>query len=172
MNKNVIILLVAVLFTAFGNAQDFDFGLTAGYVNADAKIEAEGENFDVDGQGGFYAGFAADVSISDKFGIRPELLYFNVDESSALFLPVMAKIGLVDGLHVQAGPQFGISLESDIPDDFSSFEFDFAAGLGYDFPLGIFVEARYAFQINNAYTGSEDLTAKGRYLTLGLGYMF
>lgn len=171
MKVKLVTLLSAVFFMAYSNAQDVDFGITAGYFNVDAKLEANGESFDIDGEGGFYGGIALDFSVSDKFGVRPELLYVNVNESSAIFLPVMAKIGLVNGLHVQAGPQFGFSLE-EVPDDASSFDFDLAAGLGFDFPLGIFVEARYAFQINNSYTGDQDIIAKGRYLTAGVGYKF
>lgn len=171
MKTKLFTLLGALFLVAYSNAQDVDFGLTAGYFNADAKLEVDGDNFDVDGEGGFYGGVVLDFSVSDKFGVRPELIYVNVNESSALFLPVMAKIGLVKGLHIQAGPQFGISLE-EVPDDASSFDFDLAAGLGFDFPLGVFVEARYAFQVNNAYTGDLDILAKGRYLTFGVGFKF
>ena len=171
MKTKLLTFLSAVLFMAYSNAQDVDFGITAGYFNVDAKLEVDGEDFDVDGDGGFYGGIVLDFSVSDKFGVRPELLYVNVNESSAIFLPLMAKIGLVNGLHVQAGPQFGFSLE-DLSDDTSGFDFDLAAGLGFDFPLGIFIEARYAFQVNNSYTGSQDITAKGRYLTAGVGYKF
>ena len=64
------------------------------------------------------------------------------------------------------------SLEDDIPDEISSFEFDIAGGIGYDITEDFFVEARYTFQLNNSYTGSEDVKLRGNYLTVGLGYWF
>jgi opacity protein-like surface antigen len=63
------------------------------------------------------------------------------------------------------------SLE-DTPEDISSIEFDLGAGAGYDITENLFAEARYSFQINNSYTGSEDITVRGNYLTIGLGYTF
>ena len=172
MKKLLITFSISLLATISLNAQDVDFGFTVGYFNADAKLDIQGDNIPLDAEGGFYGGLVLDLSLTNKFGVRPELVFVSVNESEALFLPVMAKFGIVNGLHLQAGPQFGISLESDIPDDFASFEFDLAVGLGIDFPVGVFVEARYAFQINNGYTGTEDITAKGRYITAGLGYKF
>ena len=170
--KNLLFALVAILGITIGaNAQDTSFGVTAGLFNADATVKFEGEKQDVDGSTGFYIGVVGDFSITEKFGIRPELLYANIDESSAIFIPVMAKIFVADGLHFQAGPQFGFSLE-DLPEDTSAFDLGLGAGLGYDFPFGLFLEGRYTFQVNNSYSGDLDITAKGKYLTFGVGYKF
>lgn len=57
-------------------------------------------------------------------------------------------------------------------DEVSSFEFDIAIGFGYDLTEDFFFEARYTLQINNTYTGSEDVKVRGNYLSLGLGYKF
>ncbi|RPG37946.1 MAG: hypothetical protein CBB72_001865 [Muricauda sp. TMED12] len=57
-------------------------------------------------------------------------------------------------------------------DEVSSFEFNIATGFGYDLTEDFFFEASYTLQINNTYTGSEDIKVRGNYLSLGLGYKF
>jgi len=152
------------------HAQDVDFGVTAGYLNAEGKVKAEGVTFSGN-ESGFYIGAVADFTLTDEFHIQPELVYASVDEADAILVPIMAKYYIVDKFNLQAGPQFVFSLE-DTPEDISSVEFDLGAGLGYDITENFFAEARYSFQINNSYTGSEDITVRGNYLTIGLGYTF
>lgn len=55
-------------------------------------------------------------------------------------------------------------------DEVSSFEIDIATGFGYDLTEDFLFEARYTLQINNTYTGNEDVKVRGNYLSLGLRY--
>lgn len=171
MRKLLPFLIFTFVFLQTTSAQDIDVGITAGYLNADGKLELGDVEVNLDAESGFYAGFVLDFSLSDRFGLRPEILYFNVDDSDAIFIPLLAKIGIFKGLHVQAGPQLGFALE-DLPEDTSAVEIGFAAGLGLDVPGGFFVEGRYAFQLNNSYTGDLDITSRANYITLGAGYKF
>jgi opacity protein-like surface antigen len=152
------------------HAQDVDFGVTAGYLNAEGKVKAEGLTFSAN-ESGFYIGAVADFTLTDEFHIQPEVVYASIDEGDGILIPIMAKYYIVDKLNLQAGPQFAFSLE-DTPEDISSVEFDLGVGVGYDITENFFAEARYSFQINNSYTGSEDLTARVNYLNIGLGYTF
>ena len=152
------------------HAQDVDFGVTAGFLNVEGKVKAEGVTFSGN-ESGFYIGAVADFTLTDEFHIQPELVYASVDEADAILVPIMAKYYVADKLNLQAGPQFVFSLE-DTPEDFSSIGFHLGAGVGYDITENFFAEARYSFQINNSYTGSEDVTARANYLTIGLGYTF
>src|SRR6056297_913427 len=163
MKKLFFVGLAVVGFVCSSQAQDVRFGATAGYLNALGSVKAEGISIS-DSESGFYFGAAADFEVAENFNIQPELLYVNVNEASALFLPILGKFAISEKFNLQAGPQLVFSLEDDIPDEISSFEFDITE----DF----FVEARYTFQINNSYTGSEDLKLRGNYLTVGLGYWF
>ncbi len=168
--KKVLLIATIALFGISANAQSPDFGVTAGYLNARGSVKAEGISVSAS-ESGFYAGVSADFEISENFHIQPELLYASVDGNGAIMLPVVGKFYIDDKFNVQAGPQFVFSTE-DTPDDFSSIEFDLAGGLGYDITDNIFAEARYTFQINNSYTGDEDIKVRGNYLMVGIGYKF
>jgi len=170
MKKLFFVGLAVVGFVCSSQAQDVRFGATAGYLNARGSVKAEGISIS-DSESGFYIGAVADFEVAENFNIQPELLYANVDEASALFLPVLGKFAIAEKFNLQVGPQLVFSLEEDI-EDVSSVEFDIAGGLGYDITEDFFVEARYTFQINNSYTGSEDIKLRANYLTVGLGYKF
>lgn len=166
-----VLIIAAITLVSFGvNAQDVDFGVTAGYLNVRGSIKADGVSISAS-DSGFYAGFIAEFSAGDSFSVQPELLYANVNNSSALMLPVMGKFYVSDKFNIQVGPQFVFSLEESLS-DFSSFELDLAGGFGVDITDKLFAEARYSLQLNNSYTGSEDVTVKGNYLTIGIGRKF
>lgn len=170
MKKYLITGLALLATTAGSMAQDIDFGITAGYMNARGVIEADGISLSAN-ESGFYGGIVAEFSVADKIGIQPELLYASIDGSDGLLLPILLEYAVTPKLHFQAGPQLVFSLE-DVPEDFTGVEFDLAGGLGFDITDAFFAEARYTFQINNSYTGAEDVSVRGNYLTLGLGYKF
>lgn len=124
-----------------------------------------------DSQSGFYIGVVADFTLTEVFHIQPELAYGSIDGGDGIFLPIMGKYYVADKQNLQAGPQLVFTLE-DVPQDFTGVEFDLAAGLGFDITEAFFAEARYAFQLNNSYTGNEDITARASYLNVGIGYKF
>lgn len=170
MKKLLLVAITVLGFTYSSQAQEVRFGATAGYLNARASVKADGVSISAS-ESGFYIGAIADFNVAENFNIQPELLYANVDEASALFLPILGKFAISEKFNIQVGPQVVFSLEESI-EDFSSVEFDIAGGLGYDITDDFFVEARYTFQINNSYTGDEDIKVRGNYLTVGLGYKF
>lgn len=151
-------------------AQDVDFGITGGYLNVRGSVKSD--NISVSGsESGFYLGILADLKFSKKFHLQPELLYAVVKESDALFLPIIGKFYLNNKLHLQLGPQLVFALE-EVPDDFTGTVFDLAGGIGVDITPVLFTQIRYTYQINNTYTGAEDLKARSNYLTLGIGFSF
>ncbi|UOB18028.1 porin family protein [Abyssalbus ytuae] len=167
------LFFAAILLCAFSavNAQEIKFGVTAGFANADGKIELDGTDIPTDSESGFYIGALADFTLSESFHIQPELLYVNVNEGNALLLPIMAKFYVTEGLNLQAGPQILFDLEESV-DDYSSVNFDLGIGAGYDINEKFFVEGRYAFQINNTYTGDADITSRVNLINIGVGYKF
>ncbi len=170
MKKLLLVAITVLGFTYLSQAQEVRFGATAGYLNARGSVKAGDISISAS-ESGFYLGAVADFSVSENFNVQPELLYANVDGSSGLMLPILGKFAISEKFNLQAGPQLVFSLEDSI-ENYSSVEFDIAGGLGYDITDDFFVEARYTFQINNSYTGSEDVKVRGNYLTVGLGYKF
>ncbi len=164
-----------MLVTAFGftiNAQDGNsrFGVTAGYLNANSKIESEGLSGSA-GESGFFFGLIGEFEVSDKVSIQPELLYANVDDLSFLQIPVMAKVYVSEEFSLQAGPQITYTLE-EVADDFTKVNLGLGIGFAYDFTNQFFVESRYTFQLNNYYTGSADIESRIGWLNIGVGYKF
>ncbi len=147
-----------------------NFGVIGGLLHARADVKLNTTRATAK-ETGFYAGILLDVAISTKTHFQPELLYANVDGAGGLLIPVLIRVYLTQKLNIQFGPQIGFSLE-EVPDDFTGTEFDVTAGLGFDLFNNIIVEARYALQINNSYTGNQNIKAKATYFTLGLGYKF
>lgn len=170
MKKLLLLAAVAAFGLSNVNAQETTFGVTAGFLNVSAKVEFGGDSASAS-ESGFYVGGLVDIAISEEFHIQPELLYANVNEGSALMLPIIAKYYVAEGFNVQAGPQVTFSLEETV-DDFSSIDFGLGIGAGYDIDENFFVEARYTFQVNNSYTGNADIEARANYLNIGLGYKF
>ncbi len=163
-------MLVAVFSISAMNAQETRFGATAGYLNLSNKVDLGQGSVSVS-EFGFYAGVFAEIGISDELKIQPELLYGSIDGLDILQLPVMAKYYVADKVNVQGGLQLNYILDTTV-DDFSAFAVGLGLGAGYDITEDILVSARYAFQLNNSYTGDADLSSKFNYLSVGIGYKF
>lgn len=168
-------LLLCVAITLFGlinvNAQGTSFGLTAGYISSTAKFESSGGSIS-ESFSGFYVGGLADITLTEKFHVQPELLYASIEDGEFLIIPIMGKYYVSDDFNLQAGPQLNYSLNE--IEDFTDLNFALAFGLGYDINQNIFVEAKYALQLNNSYTGPEsgDFSYKFNHLLIGIGYKF
>ena len=168
--KKLFLVAVAVFAFSYSQAQEARFGATAGYLNARGSVKADGISISAS-ESGFYLGAVADFNVAENFNVQPELLFASIDGSNGLMLPILGKFAISEKFNFQAGPQLVFSFE-DTPEDFSSVEFDIAGGVGYDIDEDFFIEARYTFQINNSYTGDEDVKVRGNYLTVGVGYKF
>lgn len=170
MKKLILIAIVAIFSTSNIIAQDVDFGATAGFLNARAKVSSGGSSATAS-DSGFYVGGFADFNVSEKFNIQPELLYGKIGEGDGIIVPIMAKYYASEKLNIQAGPYFDIATES-VPDDFTGFGISLGAGLGYDIDDNFSLVARYTFQLNDYYTGDLDFDTTSNSLQVGLGYKF
>lgn len=170
MIKRLLITVFFSFFVCIMVAQNTSFGLTAGLIHASGKGTL-GDVEETESSTGFYVGGIIDFTISEKFHIQPEAFVGTVEEGSALFVPIMAEFYLSDAFSLQAGPQFDYTFEQ-VPDNFTSLGIALAAGAAYDISQHFMVEARYAFQVNDYYTGNADASARMQNLTIGLAYMF
>ena len=171
MKKLLLIAAIAVFGLNNVNAQAAKFGATAGLVIVDPNAEIDGQNIDINSETGFYFGVVADVPLSEKFGIQPELVYSRVNDGDGILLPIMAKYNATETVNIQFGPALDFTLE-DLPDDFQGVGISLAAGIGVNITEKIFVEGRYNFQLNDYYTGDADIQSKSNIITFGLGYFF
>jgi hypothetical protein len=157
-----------------------------------------------------YFGVYAEIPVSKAFSIQPELLYsrqggtqdgslvfqegnFNYESTfnlSYLTVPIMAKFYVAKGLSLEAGPQIGFLLKSevdievnanalfvsqsestteDVKDFTKSNDFAFNIGAGYQLNSGLNFNLRYNIGLTDAY---EDIDAKNSVFQVGVGYTF
>ena len=172
MKKILLIAAIAVCGMFSANAQDVNFGVKAGYLNASGEIEFEGVSVS-SSESGFYLGALVDLGISDNFHVQPELLYGNAGEGSFLFIPVLAKYYIAEsGFSIMAGPQGTLDLE-DGGEGYNSFGIDVAFGVAYDINENFFVDARYSLELTNRFSdGGDDFSGHINTFQIGLGYKF
>jgi len=180
MKKLILCGAIALFGFLSANAQEVKFGAKAG-VNL-ATIGGDVE--DADGRTSFHVGGVAEIMISDKFSVQPELLYsaqgLQSEYTETIFgsdvkfeeklkldyinLPIMAKFYVAEGLSIEAGPQVGflISAESEVE---ASFEGD-SENQTEDVKDG-FKSVDFAAGIGLGYKLDSGLNFSARY-TLGL----
>lgn len=147
-------ILFCFLFT-YASAQEFSFGVKGG-INV-ASIGG-GTYTGFSGLGSkisFHIGGVAEVPISEKFAVQPELLYssqgtkWNVIGGSNLKLdyinlPVLGKYYVLEGLSAEAGPVVGFLLSTNgDKENFNSLDVAFAIGASYKLNGHIFFGLRY-----------------------------
>lgn len=200
--------IVAGLFLCFGifqiNAQvTVKPGVKAGLnlsnltnLNADSKTD-------------FYAGGFVDIKLASFYTLSPEIIYsrqgakiqsytndfdpiavrqqeFDL-ELQYISVGVMNKFKIVDGFHAMVGPSLDFKVGDNL-DDSGLIDFDLAilGGLGYTFPIGLTVEARfkqgladifgddyhYYYDDNNNYKDNLDNIKLNQVFQFGVSYTF
>lgn len=187
MKKNILIAIVALLGTLSSQAQLLRLGAKAGvnYANltgSDIKVNAE--NYNSDAISSYHIGLLAEVKLTDKFAIQPELLYSTQgatykntinefkNKLGYLSIPVMAKIYLNNTFSLELGPQASFLLSEkntfDIEDS-KTFDFAIAGGLGIKITKSIFVQGRYGLGLTEVSTNAK---AKNSVVQVSAGFMF
>ncbi|WP_412476606.1 porin family protein [Flavobacterium sp. TBRC 19031] len=178
--KKIVLTIAAVFALSFANAQDkkggssdMKFGVKAGFINSNFTGD-----YDTDAKSSFYIGGLVDFTISEKFHVQPELLYSmegaDNDEFDVNFvrIPIMAKYYVMEGLSLQAGPQFGfVAGGGDATDNLKSFDYGLGIGAGYELESGLFFDARYNLGVANL-SDIDGADAKTTSFQVGLGYRF
>lgn len=170
--KKILLTVAAVFALGTASAQDMKFGVKAGLVNSNLTGDA-----DADAATSFYLGGLVDFTVSEKFHVQPELLYSmeGADDASISYLrvPVMAKYYVMDGLSLQAGPEFAFKISADDSIDEATKSLDYGLGLGagYELESGLFFDARYNLGLANiSDVDAFDFGVSS--FQVGLGYRF
>lgn len=168
-------MLVACAGTATAQEADNHFGIKAGasLTNLVGKDVTSSTNSLI----GYHGGLVANIALSERFSIQPELLYsvkgVKTEQSFAgttfkatqnlhyVDLPVMLKAKF-NQVFVEAGPQAGVLVrakskveggstteEVSNKDEFSKLDFGYALGVGYQLESGPMVGFRYNGGITN-----------------------
>lgn len=129
------LLLLMPFFMCSIHAQQVKFGVKTGLNLANLTGN---DTDDLKTRTSFHFGGLAEIMISDKFSLQPELLYasqgskmeyesmYSVEESTIkldyLNLPLMAKYYIDDRLSLEFGPQIGLLLNAEIESEFTDKE--------------------------------------------------
>ncbi len=156
-----------------------------------------GSDFDSpDSRTSFHVGVVGEFPIAEILSIQVEALYsgqgfeFDFDgpdgdkaefQLDYINVPVLAKVYIVKGLSIEAGPQFSFLVNEEVDlnpnsdngdfelDDAETFEFGVAAGLTFQTEIGLFATGRYNVGLTEIY---KDVDAKNSVFQLGIGYKF
>lgn len=215
MKRLFIFAAVTVISFSAAQSQELRLGAKAG-VNF-ASIGGDGSD-DFDGRTSFHLGALVEIPISDKFSVQPEILYSSqgvqADESDTFMgqtisyeykrkldyinIPIMAKYYVIEGLSIEAGPQFGIlvsakdeleisggdnsgSSDEDIKEYLNTLDIGFGLGAAYRLNNGIFFSARYVLGITDIIKDQdsdfgdadfEKFKQHNNVIQLSLGYSF
>jgi hypothetical protein len=125
-----------------------------------------------------YLGGFVNIAFNESLSIQPELFYsgqgdkFTVlnakftDKINYINLPVMMQYHIVPEFYLEAGAQFGIMVSSktksgdvtvNMKDATSTGDFGLGFGLGYQFPIGLGISARYMFGLTDVYKHGDDV---------------
>ena len=183
--KKLLLTAAAVFAFGFANAQETKFGVKAGINLSNWGGDVEG----TDSKVGLLVGGFAEIKLSDKFAVQPELLYSGMGAKDGdvslnlnyLAVPVMAKYFVAEKFSLEAGPQIGFLMSAkakldgeseDIKDAFKSTDFGFNLGAGYDFTENISAGLRYNMGLSNILEGSGDFKGTNNAFSLAVAYKF
>ncbi len=193
MKKIFLFAAIAVLGLTSVNAQEVHFGVKAGVNFASFG----GDDSDgLDGLTSFHVGAMADIELSEKFSVQPELVYSAQgakyssegdeakDKLDYLNVPVLAKFMVAKGFSIEAGPQVGFLLSAkedysssedsgtdDIKDYLKGTDFSAAIGLGYKMETGLNFAVRYNLGLGNI-ADESDADLKNNVFQVSVGYFF
>lgn len=187
------ILLIALIFTVSAisvSAQGFKLGVKGG---ADIH-KIDGKAFKDQFSYGYHVGGFAQIGLSSKFGIQPEVLFsqVNVDTSEQfseiydfnsvskvklqyLKIPLLLNYSPNPFVTLQAGPQYGILLDNNSSlvkngkDAFTKGDFSMIGGLQLNISK-IKIYGRYAVGLNNINDIDDQDKWKNQNIQLGVGF--
>lgn len=187
MKKIILIAAFALFGTLTTQAQLLHLGAKAGinYANlSGSDVTVNAQNYKSEAITGYHIGVLAEVKLTDKFSVQPELLYSTQGASyknaigefrnnlGYLSIPVMAKIYLNNSFSLELGPQasFLLSEKKNVNlQDSKTFDFAVAGGLGVKITKSIFIQGRYGLGLTEVSTSAK---AKNSVVQVSAGFMF
>lgn len=209
MKKFYMLIAAVMISGAAMAQSPVKFGLKAGgnFANINTSISGFGSSVSQSSSSvtSFYVGGLVTVPLGTKLSFQPELLLSSQGTKGETFddqgnsyegkastlylnLPLMFRYNIVAGLNGELGPQVGFLLSAkdkvqgesfDSKDAYKSLDFGVNVGAEYQFPMGLFLNARYNWGLANIakeVDGLDDLgldaKVTNRVLSLGVGFRF
>lgn len=194
MKKSILFIAMMFIGTIYMSAQEYVyFGVKGGVNFSTFSGDGFSDFNDESARAAYHLGLLAEIPVTPGFSVQPEVLYsaqgFDMirreDRSDVEYkldyisVPVLAKFYLLDGLSLEAGPQFSFLVdeelgtgENDIDLNRDNFNgFDFSLGLGASFKLSnFFIYGRYNAGLSDVYDQNAD--AKHSVIQAGVGILF
>lgn len=191
--KNLLLIFSLIIFTGttIEAQESVMFGVKAGINFTNMNSDNFSDNSTMTG---IHLGLLAEIPLTNRFSIQPEVLYATQGTSADVIMlgsgpkkteykldyiqvPVLAKIYLTESISLEAGPSFNFLANEEIggeqTDYGSSFEFSGAIGASYKFRGGFFADVRYIKGFSNALDNKNFTdTYKNSAFQLGIGFMF
>ncbi|MES2812082.1 MAG: porin family protein [Bacteroidota bacterium] len=197
--KKLLLTAAAVFAFGFTNAQETKFGVKAGLNlgNLTGNTTDEFVDSGTNMRPSFHVGGFAEIKLSDKFAIQPEVLYSvegakqDIDGQSEKLIwdfqfvniPVMAKFYATDKFSIEAGPQIGFLTKAELTFDGDTIEdlkegdvtkstaISGNVGVGYNFTDNISASLRYSLGLSNI-IDVDGYELKSNVLSLSASYRF
>jgi hypothetical protein len=196
MKKSILLVAIALLGFTTMQAQEYVMFGAKGGVNF-TNMTSDGFD-DNNSRTGFHLGLLAEIPLSERFSVQPEVLYSTQGTEATMAgisrdyqldyiqVPVIAKFYLIEGLALEVGPSFNFLVdeertlasgesEASMDTDFGSgFEFGGALGASYNFRGGFFVAGRYTQGFTDAFDSNnwDGDAVNNNGFQLGVGLMF
>lgn len=142
MRKLLLTSFVLVIAIASLSAQT-EFGVKSGYYNLTkfSEVKYNGTKVKDFNSGGFYVGVFADMKVTDRFSLQPELNYIGIQEGlNQIQVPVLGKYRIGKKIHVFLGPSIGYFLNPE--EDMKNHNFAIAFGVSYAITKRLAIEFR------------------------------
>jgi len=187
MKKTLLSVMLAACAALSANAQKLSFGVKGGLT-----ISRLTQFDDTKARASIFAGGFANIAFTDAISIQPELLYSGQGTKHELpgddatyrlnyiNIPVMFQYRLIPEFYLEAGPQLGFMVAAhtkagkvsvDIKDACKTTDFGLGFGLGYQFPVGVGIAARYMFGLTNVFENTRE-DYKNSVAQIGVFYTF
>jgi len=172
--KKIILIVFTLLITASSFAQGIDVGIKAG-----ANFATLTDVDDVSTRTGLLIGAFVTLKFTEKMALQGDLLYSQQGaefdggdiELDYINFPVVFKYYIVKRLNIQAGPQFGVTVNDNDLGDFESTDVSGVVGVGVDLPLHLRVTGRYNFGLTEIFPNTLS-NAKNSVFSLSVGFSF
>jgi Outer membrane protein beta-barrel domain len=189
--KKIICVIVISLFTLQVWAQGLEVGIKAGLNISNTSISQGSISVNGSSLAAFHGGVYFKIGMTEKISIQPELLYSvqGYDVSSGgttveqrltyIQLPVLFRYNIVPEFNLHAGPQYSYLANADVTvgsntssdkDSYTSGDFGFAFGGGFDLPGGFNGGIRYIAGISNVAVSTTSVTAKNSVIQIYVGF--
>lgn len=188
MFKKILFIAVALVGTS-SLAQytgDVEFGFRAG-INY-SSLTGDGTE-DLDNRFGAHASFFADIILSEKLFLTPELginaLGANADilrldgnefvepKINWLQSSIMLNYNMGNRLYLGAGPYAGVNVSENENNDYYNFDYGALAGVGYRFNGGFTIDVRYGYGFGGVFNmraQPNTPASYNRYIQIGVAY--